>query len=96
MKTCPLCDSKELEIIGSEVLCKTCGYGHSGNANKEGLEAHLQKIAEIVMSLKIIRPDLTPKEMTNEVQTILHRIEKHPTRKDGFCEYCGKITEQNL
>jgi len=91
MKTCPLCDSKELEIIDSEILCKTCGFGHSDDATKEGFEAHLQKITNIATSLKIIRPNLTSRELTDKVQTILHRIEKHPTRKDGFCEYCGEI-----
>lgn len=90
-QTCLLCEGKELEVNGSEVMCRTCGYGHGDNATKEGLEIHLQNIAKVILTLKKVEPDLTANQITDRVCKILHKVEKHPTRKDGYCEYCEEI-----
>jgi len=86
---CALCGSKEIEKHSEDhYTCNGCGLGTNGKA--ANLRSHLKNIESTVIFAKLSYPDLSPEELTNKVQEILHRQENHPLDEMGFCIYCRR------
>ena len=89
MKNCPLCGSKNFEVMEDEsFICKKCGLGVKGDPN---FDNHLHNVWVIAVFTKQFYPNLSRKKLADKICEILHKIEHHPTRPDGYCEFCEKL-----
>jgi len=89
---CALCDSENIEKHSeNHFTCRRCGLGTTGKP--ANIENHLQFLANTVITAKLFFPDLSREELVDKVQDTLHKIEKHPLDKRGFCQYCSKSFE---
>jgi ribosomal protein L37AE/L43A len=93
MKNCAFCGSTELEMINPKhILCKRCGFGfgNTGKENPENMNKYLEQMANQIKVQKIFFPDDTDEQTVLRLSFHTHRLEKHPTTKDGYCEYCDR------
>jgi len=93
MENCPLCDSKNFEVMEDQsFLCKTCGFGIKGKPDFANYFDYLNNYLLVITKVtKTFFPDLSQQELTNKIMRVLHEVEKHPTRPDGYCEFCEKV-----
>ena len=84
---CAFCNQESLEKISEkEYICINCGFGWNGIEGD--IDSHLKDIVRIVKFTKLQNPNLNNDEITELVTEKLHKIENHPVRQDGYCEYC--------
>ena len=86
--SCPICKSKDIEKFSdNHSMCRNCGVGTSGKL-QINRKNYLAYITKNIMLVKQKHPELSPDEVARETSRVLHKMEKHPVRKDGYCEYC--------
>lgn len=86
---CALCGSEDIEKHSeTHYSCRRCGLGTDGKP--ANIQEHFKFLKNIVVSTKIFFPNLSNKELTDKVQTTLHKIEHHPLDRKGFCQYCNQ------
>ena len=87
---CPFCNSDDVEKFSeTHYMCRNCGVGNKGIPfdRKEFLEY----IAKMIRQVKLEHPEYTNEQLVDKTSEIFHKIEGHPTRSDGYCEYCEKM-----
>lgn len=88
-QNCALCGGDNIEKFSdTNFLCRDCGLGTDGKA--KNFDEHLEFLKKSVKLAKMMFPEMTPEELSNKVQTTLHKVENHPVRQDGYCEFCDK------
>lgn len=94
---CFLCGSPDLEKVSDKLrVCKKCGfgYGNTGHENYENFWEHLQNIKDNMNLLRRFFPNDTERRLLNKYLFHEHRIKKHETTKDGYCEFCERNWEK--
>jgi len=88
MVSCDFCGGTNIEKFSeNHYLCRDCGLGTDGKA--KNFSEHIEFLKKSVLLAKKMFPKLTTEELVDKVQRTLHRVENHPLRQDGFCEYCN-------
>ncbi len=98
--SCQGCGSTEIEKISdTNWLCKNCGFGTKGKPTQSFTE-HINDVAKAVTLAEVMFPDITKEQRAFRVQFHLHRTEKHPENRDGYCEVCmisySKLSAQDF
>ena len=87
---CGFCGNKDLEKLSEhEYICKNCGYGWNGKP--ENIVQSIARIARISKYMITQNPQLSRDQLVEVIIAKVHAIERHPTRQDGYCEYCERI-----
>lgn len=87
--TCALCGGSNIEKFSEDhFTCRDCGLGYRGKPHS--ITEHLKFLKNAVILAKLMFPNLTNKELGAKVQSTLHKVEKHPLDKRGYCEYCQR------
>ncbi len=95
-KKCGYCGADQLEKVGDDLICKRCGMGF--RLDGKPMPNTQQILQEGVKKMNILKQlffvfhlrEPTHKELQNLYAFHAHRLEKHPTTKDGYCEFCER------
>lgn len=90
MDSCNFCGGKNIEKFSeNHYLCRDCGFGTDGKAKWKNFSEHIEFLKKSVILAKKMFPTLTNEQLADKIQKTLHKVESHPLRRDGFCEYCN-------
>jgi len=51
----------------------------------------IQKVLRKVLTCSKFNPEDSREQIIEKVMKFLHKVQNHPTRPDGYCEFCEKV-----
>jgi len=91
MNVCSMCGA-QLEKVDEALICKSCGFGFKKGTNGKipDMDTILANNMRELKMLRLLFPKASADQLVNLHQFHEHRVKKHPTTKDGYCEFCER------